>query len=302
MLKVGVIGTGNMGKNHLRVFSEIKDVNLVGFSDTNSETRRVLENKFSVQSYGNYEDLLSKVDAVSIAVPTKFHKEVASNAILNGVHCLVEKPISSSIEDAEYMVSLAEKNNILLAVGHIENFNPAVRETKKIVDLGSLGKILIISSRRVGPFAKRIEDVGIDLDLASHEIAAIRYILGIKDGGFSSVFLRLKGLRNKKGDYAVITSEVSDIILNIEVNWFTPYKLREMLITGSEAVLSLNYEDQTVKINSKDCVKILNITKEEPLKLEICDFIECVKTGKIPVVTGFEGLQIVKLILESKKY
>jgi UDP-N-acetylglucosamine 3-dehydrogenase len=169
MLKVGVVGLGAMGQHHTRLYSQL-NCELVGVADANAERAKEIGEKYSTKYYADYHDLLSKVEAVSIAVPTTSHHNVAMDFLREGVHCLVEKPIAFDLHEADDMIEAAERNQVNLAVGHIERFNPAVVKLKQIVDEGILGKLLIISTRRVGPFVPRIRDVGIVIDSATHDI------------------------------------------------------------------------------------------------------------------------------------
>ena len=133
MLKVAVIGVGSMGKNHARVFSDIKDVELVGVSDTNSEVVENISKKFGCKGYTDYKEMLDieKPDLVSIVVPTQLHKEVAFEVIGRNIHVLVEKPIAGNVEDGQAIIDLAKEKNVKLMIGHIERFNPAIIELKR---------------------------------------------------------------------------------------------------------------------------------------------------------------------------
>jgi len=302
MLKIGVIGTGNMGRHHVRIYHEMPNVELVAISDKDKNIRERMKREYNIQTYENYEDMLTKVDAVSIAIPTIYHKKVALKCIQQNVDCLIEKPISSNLEDAKEIVDEAKKNKVILAVGHIENFNPVVKELKRIIDDNILGNILIISSKRVGPFVKRVKDIGIILDLATHEIGVIRYLLDVEKGDSVNLFSSWKGLNNEKGDYAMIVMEYKDTISNIEVNWHTPYKSREIIVTGSKAVAKVNYYDQKIQIHDYEWTKSLDMIKKEPLKLELNDFVNSVKNRAKPLVDGSEGLEILKLAVEAESF
>ena len=299
MLNVGIIGAGNMGKNHIRNYHEMDNVNLVGISDIDPILLQENKNIYGIKTFSDYKNLLPLVDAVSVVVPTIQHRDVAIDALNYGVDCLVEKPIASNIKDAEEMVDIANKNNLILAVGHIENFNPAISNMKKLIDDGVLGKILMVSSSRLGPFVSRIRDIGIILDSATHDIAAIKEIIGIQSIESLDISSYWKGLNNKNGDYAIITMRFNDVLINIEVNWYTPYKLRELTVTGTKAVAKLTYYDQTVTIYTSDSERKLDIIKKEPLRLEIDDFINSVTHRTKPQVDGYDGLDIIKIAVKA---
>ncbi|UCG54686.1 MAG: Gfo/Idh/MocA family oxidoreductase, partial [Dehalococcoidia bacterium] len=236
------------------------------------------------------------VEAVSIAVPTTLHHAVAMDILKEGVHCLVEKPIAYHLREADEMVEMAKRNQVNLAVGHIERFNPAVVKLKQIADEGALGKLLIISTRRVGPFVPRIRDVGIVIDSATHDIGVVKYLIG-KDP--IAVFSRVGSLKHPKEDHAIIVLDFEGTTSCIEVNWFTPHKVRTLVATGSEGIAYLDYIEQVVKVNNSHFADSVEIYKEEPLKLELEDFLLSVAEGKSPAVDGIEGRAILEIALES---
>lgn len=357
MVEVGVVGLGEMGQHHARIYSELSspsvtDVNepliaqtsavfirdnsqtmtkrfsfdrrkslqslikLVGVSDTNPERAKKIGEKYHIPYYPDYHDLLDKVEAVSIAVPTILHHNVAMDFLKEGVHCLVEKPISFNLHEAQEMIESAQKNHVNLAVGHIEQFNPAVVKLKEVIDQGALGKLLIISTRRVGPFVMRIHDVGVVIDSAIHDIGVIRHLMGKEP---ISVFSRVGHLKHSNGDYAVIVLDFGNTIACIEVNWFTSHKVRTLVATGSDGTAYLDYIQQNISVhNSHDNSLLLpapnlksqmgvslqsnnqtTIRKTECLKLELEDFINSVVLGKKPSVDGIEGMAILRIALES---
>jgi UDP-N-acetylglucosamine 3-dehydrogenase len=268
----------------------------VGVADANAEQAKEIGEKYSTKYYSDYRNLLSKVEAVSIAVPTTLHHAVAMDFLRGGVHCLVEKPIAFNLREADEMIEAAERNRVNLAVGHIERFNPAVVKLKQIVDEGTLGKLLIISTRRVGPFVPRIRDVGIVIDSATHDIGVVKYVIG-KDP--ISVYSRVGSLKHPKEDHAIIVLDFAGSTACIEVNWFTPHKVRTLVATGSEGIAYLDYIEQTVRVCNSHDTDVADIQKAEPLKLELEDFLQSVADGKKPAVDGLEGRAILKIALES---
>jgi len=295
MLKVGVVGLGAMGQHHTRLYSQL-NCELVGVADANAERAKEIGEKYNIKYYSDYHGLLSEVEAVSIAVPTTLHHAVAMDFLREGVHCLVEKPIAFDLHEAEEMIEAAERNQVNLAVGHIERFNPAVVKLKQIVDEGTLGKLLILSTRRVGPFVPRIRDVGIVIDSATHDIGVIKYLIGKDPIG---VFSRVGSLKHLKEDYAIIVLDFVGTTACIEVNWFTPHKVRTLVATGSEGIAYLDYIEQTVRVCNSHDADVAEIRKAEPLKLEVEDFLKSVAEGKKPAVDGVEGWGILKIALES---
>jgi UDP-N-acetylglucosamine 3-dehydrogenase len=297
MLKVGVVGLGSMGQHHVRLYSQL-GCELVGVVDANLERAREIGEKYKAPYYQDYHELLTRVEAVSIAVPTTLHHPVAMDFLNKGVHCLVEKPIAFRTFEADELIKAAENNKVKLAVGHIERFNPAVIKLKEVIDKGILGKILIISTRRVGPSVPRIRDVGVVIDSATHDIGVVRHLIGKEP---VSVFSRVGSLKHPKEDHAVIVLDFDGSIACIEVNWFTPHKVRTLTVTGSAGIAYLDYIEQTVTVHNSHEQIDTSVKKDEPLKLEIEDFIKSILTDQNPGVDGIEGREILRIALAASK-
>jgi len=297
MIRVGVVGLGAMGIHHARLYSEL-NCELAGVVDVNPALAREIGEQYRVPYYTDYRALINRVEAVSIAVPTTLHHAIAMDFLRAGVHCLVEKPIAARLDEAEEMIQAAEDNRVNLAIGHIERFNPAVIRLKQLVDEGLLGKLLIISTRRVGPFVNRIRDVGVVIDSATHDIGVVRYLIGKEP---ISVFSRVGKLKHAREDYALIMLDFGDTAACIEVNWFTPHKIRTLVATGSEGVAYLDYIEQKLSVHNLEGVNVHEIQKVEPLKLELEDFLFNAASGGRPAVTGDEGFEILKIALEASE-
>jgi UDP-N-acetylglucosamine 3-dehydrogenase len=295
VIKVGVVGLGAMGQHHVRLYSEL-NCNLVGVADVNPERAKEIGEKYRVPYYSDYRDLLPQVEAVSIAVPTTMHHAVAKDFLSEGVHCLVEKPIAFSLNDAADMIETAERNRAKLAIGHIERFNPAVENLKELVDRGALGKLLILSTRRVGPFVPRIRDVGVIIDSATHDIGVVKYLVGKEP---ASVFSRVGSLKHPKEDHAIVVLDFQGTIACIEVNWFTPHKVRTLVATGSEGIAYMDYIEQKVILHNSTQEKVMEFQKKEPLKLEVENFLNSVIDGEKPAVDGDEGKEILSIALRA---
>jgi len=305
LIRVGVVGVGNMGRHHARVYYELMneglDIEFVGVVDRNIERAKTIANKYGVKAYNNHIDLIKNgVDAVSIAVPTTLHKDIALDFIRNGIHVLVEKPIAATSRDAEIMVEEAEKNKVILMVGHIERFNPAVQKLKELLSRGLLGKPIVLTARRVGPLPPQIRDAGVIIDLAVHDIDIIHYLT---DKPITNMTIKSGSILHprKYEDYAVILMELQDTIGIIEANWLTPYKLRKLYVTGEKAVAELDYMSQNLTIQDKEFTTKVHINKQEPLKNELKHFIQCIINRKKPLISGEEALYIIQRIESSLK-
>lgn len=314
-LKAAVIGVGAMGKNHARVYSELDNTDLVAVADVNEETAKNVAEYLRCNSYKDYKKMLKgeDIDIVSIAVPTKYHKEVALNCIELGIPTLVEKPIADNEENAIEIIQRAEEDNTKLMVGHIERFNPAVVELKKRLDKNELGKIFEIKAIRVGPFPNRIRDVGVVIDLAVHDIDIMRYLA-------NSEVKRLyaeteRKIHTKHEDLlSGLLKFQNDAIGVLSVNWLTPEKIREISIIGERGMFVVKYLPQelyfyeNIEASSEGYsysdilmgvaegnITNIRIQKKEPLKAEIESWVDCVKRDKKPLVSGEDGLRALEL-------
>ncbi len=297
-MRVGVIGTGEMGRHHVRVYSQMGDVELVGISDINEARVKQLSKEYETKSYTDHRELLKEgLDAVSIAVPTTLHKEIAMDSIDAGANLLIEKPIAESMKSAHEIVGKANESGLQLMVGQIERFNPAVTKLKEIIDSGLLGKGVAMTARRVGPYNPRIRDVGIIIDLGVHDIDVISYLYG---GKVTEVYAIAGSEIHTFEDHASILmrygSERSGMV---ETNWLTPHKIRKLSAVGLEGVCYLDYIDQTVTIHDKEWVREAKVDKDEPLVRELRHFIRSIRDKTEPLANGEEGIHTLKVALAA---
>ena len=316
-IKTGVIGVGSMGQNHARIYNEIS--NLVGVADPDPEQGSKVAERFGVIWYSDYREMLEHVDAVSIAVPTAMHIQVAKLVAASGVHLLVEKPLASNAVDGESIVRAAERAGVILAVGHVERHNPVISHAKTCIDSGVWGDILTISVKRFSNYPARVRDVGVLFDLTIHDVDVIRYLL---NDNVKNVFVSGGKSKNKKFEDHVnlmMTFEEGSLGL-CETNWLTPMKVREMNITTTDCFISLNYLNQEVEVLSSEFGEIneanlyqppmkikehkVSLKGIEPLKSELVDFLEAIIEKRMPLVTGWDGLKAVEIVqagLESMR-
>jgi UDP-N-acetylglucosamine 3-dehydrogenase len=320
-VRAAVIGLGAMGKHHVRVYSELPTVDLVAVADVDPYS---VERTISGRTLNGYTDIghmleVEKPDLVSIVVPTSLHASVAYEAMHRGIHCLVEKPIAGTLEEAWTMIAVAADQHVNLMIGHIERFNPAVIELKNRV--GQLGEIFQISARRVGPFPDRIRDVGVTIDLATHDIDAMRFILGDRA---RSVFARTaQRIHATHEDLILGTIEFErGAIGSLDVNWLTPTKIRELTVVGSHGTFVANYLTQDLAFFENafassewdDLPSLQGMTegnavryafrKEEPLRAELAAFVNSVLAGETspaPPEDAAEALATALDLLESSR-
>jgi UDP-N-acetylglucosamine 3-dehydrogenase len=183
-------------------------------------------------------------------------------------------------------------------IGHIERFNPAVSKLKEIIDEGIVGDLITLSSRRVGPFVERVTDVGIIVDIGTHDIDIARYVVGTEP---VETFCKLRGIKHRKGDCAFIILEFEKVTASIELNWFTPHRVRSLVVTGTKGIAYADYSEQSVTIYNSGWKMEPKIRKEEPLRLELSHFLHCVETGEKPLISGEEGLKTLEIALNVEK-
>ena len=301
MLRVGVVGVGNMGRHHARIYSELSKegkVEFVGVADANLERAKEVASQFKTWAFANYKELVERVDAVSIAVPTSLHNQVALEFIENGVSVLVEKPIAESIESAQEIIRAAKKNDVILMIGHVERFNPAVLKLKEILDENLIGKVVTLTAKRVGPLPPQIKDVGVIIDLAVHDIDVMSFLL---ERNVRKVYARAGSAKNplELEDYAIIMLDFENATGVVETNWLTPHKVRTLSVVGTEGIAELNYITQKLILYNHEWVKEAKVQFKEPLRNELEHFVECVKKKEKPLVDGEEGLHALMVAIKA---
>jgi UDP-N-acetylglucosamine 3-dehydrogenase len=315
-IKVAVTGAGSMGANHLRVLSDIDGnrVRLVGTAEPVEEVREKAVNRFHVVAFERYQQMIeeTKPDLVVIAAPTHLHFEVASYALEVGVHVLVEKPIATTVEEGQTLIQLAQRKGVHLAVGHVERFNPAVMALKRQLAEGDLGKIFSLHARRLGPFPPRIRDVGVTLDLATHDLDAMRYLTGEE---VAHVYAETQQRIHQQHEDLLLglVRFVNGALGVLDVNWLTPSKVRELTVTGERGMYLVNYLSQDLYFYENDynptswdalrsitgvsegTMTRLKVQKAEPLRLEYEDVLTAIEQDRRPTVTGEDGLAVLQL-------
>ncbi len=290
-----------MGQHHIRIYNEMKDIELVGVCDIDRARAESLAKTHNTRAYFDHRELLKQdLDAVSIVVPTTFHTQVALDAIDSGTHLLVEKPIADTLENADTIISSAHDAKVKLMVGHVERFNPAVLKLKEIIYSGMLGKIVSISTRRVGPFNPRIRDVGIIMDLGVHDIDVISYLYGRK---INEVYTIAGNDIHSFEDHATILLRCDTNLSGmVETNWLTPHKIRNLTAIGLKGVAYLDYIKQTVELHDETWIRTAKVEPKEPLKIELEHFIKAVNNGNEVISNGEtsrHALQVAMAAIES---
>jgi len=304
-LKIAVIGAGFWGRNHIRVLSELPQAELVAVCDINKQRAETVGEKYNIKFYTSSEELYKEedFDAVSICVWSTELFQKAVEALNAGKHVFVEKPMASQVAEAEKMVEMAKSEGLHLTVGFIERFNPAVRRLKKAIVEGRIGSPVSATVKRVSKWPERIGDVGVVKDTAIHDIDLLRFIFEEEP---VTVYARTGRLRHKRfEDYAQVMLAFPDgKSAFLEANWLTPYKVRRLTVTGSEAIITVDYITQEITIETSSQTLTPRYEWEEPLRLELQHFVDSVLNDKDPMVTGLDGVKALKIaeaILESAR-
>jgi UDP-N-acetylglucosamine 3-dehydrogenase len=314
-LKTAVIGVGSMGKNHARIYWELPSVDLVGVADFDQTTADLIANKYGTKAYYDYRVLLdeAKPDAVTLAVPTIYHHEVALEIIDRGIPLLIEKPIAYTIEEGQSIIDAAKRKNVKLMIGHIERFNPAILTLKEHINQGKLGRIFQMDAHRQGPFPARIADVGVVVDLAVHDLDVMRFV---SQKEIIRVYAETeKHIHSKYEDLLTGLVRFSDgIVGTLTINWLTPTKIREFIVTGERGLYRCDYLTQDLFFfenpdsagSEWDNLRVLRgvregqmvrhiIAKKEPLRSEQEAFLDAVENDTQVAVSGEDGLRALEL-------
>jgi|SRR3990172_1717326 len=317
MIKTAVIGVGSMGMNHARIYADLDESHLVAVCDSNPALVARAAERFNIEAFNDYRQMLSvaRPEVVSIVVPTALHGVVAQDCLNAGAHILVEKPLAATLEVGQHMIELAMRCQRKLMVGHVVRFNPAIQQLKQRLQNGDLGRIYQIICRRVGPFPDRIRDVGVVIDLASHDLDLMRYLTEMDP-------LRVYAETEQR-----IHTEHEDLLLallrfpdgtsgSLEINWLTPTKVREVIVLGERGMFKVDdltqdiyfYENafagesfwpalQTLRGVSEGRMTRFPVQRYEPLKAELKAFLHSVEHDEPVPVSGEDGLEALRLAL-----
>jgi len=301
-LGVAVVGTGFWGRNHARVFKELEETELLAVCDISAERAKAVAKQFNVKPYSSTRTMLKNQDIQAVSVctwSTSLAKE-AMKALKAGKHVLVEKPMAANVKQAENLLATAEKEGLHLTVGFLMRFISGVQYIKKAVKDKAIGELVCATAKRVSQWPERIGDVGVVKDTAIHDIDIMGYLFNEDP---LAVYAKAGSMINKKfEDYAqiMLTFEGGKNAF-IESNWLTPYKTRTLVATGSKAIMKLDYITQELTVeDAKETVQP-RYPMQEPLKLELQHFANCITKKEKPLITGADGLKALKIAEASLK-
>jgi predicted dehydrogenase len=291
-LKIGVVGVGVMGSNHARVLSEMAGVELVGVVDPDRKQREFVAHTLGCAEFADLQALIgSGVDAVTIAAPTHLHHDLALTCTARGLHVMVEKPIAPTVEEGRAIVAAARRADVTLMIGHVERFNPAVESIKRAIKDQD---ILSIAITRVGPFPPRMSNVGVVIDLAVHDIDLIRWFT---DSEIVEIQPQLSSAVAEREDIALLQFRTaSGVLAHINTNWLTPFKARTIHVATRDKYLI----GDLLTLQVTECfgfqpdgsysMRHLSVGYAEPLRAELRAFVDAIRDGRPPAVTGEEGV------------
>jgi len=295
-LGVAVIGAGFWGRNHARNLKELSETRLVAVCDKDQERAKAVADLFGVEAYSDSRKMLKRqdIEAVTVCVWSTNLAAETMRALKAGKHVLVEKPMANNVLEAKRIVDLAKKNQRKLMVGFLMRFIPGIHRIKEAVEKGEIGKLVYATARRVSQWPERIGDVGVVKDLAIHDIDITRYLF---DDDPVEVYAKVGNFKHTKfEDHAqILLTFKGRKTAFIEANWLTPYKIRKLIVTGSEAIMTLDYITQEIAIETAGQTVAPRYEVKEPLKLELQHFANSILNDKEPVVTGIDGLKALQV-------
>ena len=307
-LKAALIGFGAMGKNHARILNSLDNVDLIAVLDPG-----ISPSISNLPFVSSLEDLIDlKPDYCVIATPTITHEELAIRLAENGINIFIEKPIAISSDTATRIIAAVDKNGLVGAVGHIERFNASLVEAKRRIKLGQLGDVYQISTRRLGPFPARITDVGVTIDLATHDIDLTKWIT---DSTYESICTHsaIRSGRNNEDLISVVGKLRNGIITSHNVNWLSPLKERKTIITGEKGTFVADtlrsdltfYENGSIVNTQREIAHFKGVTqgettifafeRPEALLVEHLEFVKALSGLESNIVTLGEALETIRV-------
>jgi predicted dehydrogenase len=288
-----------MGANHARVLADLPDVKLVGIADSDRKQRDLVANALGCTGHADVEALIAAgVDAITIAAPTHLHRDLALTCAHHGIHILVEKPIASSVDEGRAIIAAARRAGVTLMVGHVERFNPAVEAIKTAIRDED---ILSIAITRVGPFPPRMSNVGVVIDLAVHDIDLIRWFT---DSDIVEVQPQLSNAIAEREDIALLQFRTaSGVLAHINTNWLTPFKARSVTVATRKKYIMGDLLTRQVtecfgfQPDGSYSMRHLSVGHAEPLRAELQAFVNAIRLGARPAVTGEEGVEALEIAI-----
>jgi virulence factor len=312
-IRTGVIGVGNIGQHHARIYASLPDSHLVGIADIHPGRAQEIADRYQVPAYADYRALLDQVQAVSVAAPTTLHHEIGMACLEHGVHLLMEKPLAALMEQGRELAALASQAHLVLQVGHVERFNPTFVELTNVL---AEHQILAVDARRLSPFATRAADVSVVYDLMVHDLDLI---LTLIRAPLRSVSATGNCIRSTQPDHAMaLLTFDGGQMASLAASKITQHKVRQMAVTCAEAFVVADFLTRTVMVHRQSSadyfaqrgevlyrqeglIEQVYVPQIEPLYAEIQHFLACVRAGQPPRVGGDEAIRVMAVADEVEQ-
>lgn len=311
-VRVAVIGAGVMGRNHLRIFSRLKNVDLVGLYDPDPNAAIPMAAQFDCRAFASIDEIAQSVDAVSICSPSSTHGRVGLHFLDRGIHCLIEKPLATNEGDALAVIAAAKKTGAKLLVGHVERFNPAVQQVSALLSNGAA--VHSLDARRLSSVGRRIRDVDVVADLMVHDLDIMTSL--VREKVVSVTATATNGNGAESGDHVIaLLGFSSGAVACLTASRITQNAVRKLSVTSDAGLIEVDYMNQSVEVYLQDAVKVANVRfpnfgehaldiamermlvrRAEPLQLELTHFIDIIRNDGDPIVSGEQGLNALHLV------
>jgi len=303
-VRLGVLGVGHLGQHHVRLAASLPEAKLVGIADLDVARAKKLAAQHGTEAYGDADALAGNVAAMIVATPTPSHYALTKKLLERGLHCFVEKPLTERVDEAEELIDLARQKNLVLQVGHVERFNPAVIEMAKHAK-----DPVFIEANRLGPYDPRVSHIGVVLDLMIHDIDIVLALT--KDRVVRLDPIGAKVLSNHEDIVKATLYFSRGCRADLTASRVSLQKFRKIRVFQGDAYMSLDYAESSLKIYRKKVTVVKSLLdiavqrprleKREPLLAELTHFVQCVKEGKTPLVSGQHGRDALEIALEIRR-
>ncbi len=318
-IKVAVIGAGMMGKNHIKTYKNMQGIELVGVYDVFPEASRAAAEMFGIKAFSSMEEVAANVDAVSVVTTSVTHADVGEFFMNKGIHCMMEKPLATTEEGCMRLINAAKNNNVVLMVGHIERFNPAVEQMGKL--LSDTSKIRSLTAQRMSAASGRITDVDVAMDLMIHDVEVIMSLVQSPVINVQAASVKTKESPQGKDYISALLEFENGATANITASRITQSRVRTLTVTTDTNYIDLDFINQSINVHAqgrmpyvnqeeipewmnyglKGSVEQLFIPTNQPLQAELTHFIKCVNGEATPRVSGEQALDALRVIWEVEE-
>ena len=308
-----------MGKNHLKTYKSLPNVELVGVYDIFPDACKSAAENFGIKAFSSLEEVAKNVDAVSVVTTSVTHAEVGEFFLNKGIHCLIEKPLATTQEECERLISAAAKNNVVLLVGHIEQFNPAVEQMHKI--LSDTSKIRSLTAQRMSAASGRITDVDVAMDLMIHDMEVIMSLVQCPVKNVQAVSVKTAEKPEGKDYISALVEFENGVTANLTASRITQARVRTLSVTTDSNYIDMDFINQSINVHTqgrmpyvnqdeipewmhyglKGSVEQLFIPTNQPLQAELTHFLNCVNGKETPRISGENALNALQVIWEIQR-